>query len=224
MQQSPHRGESFFRPGTLIAAATSSSNSGPGGQPDRSATAVFRSPAESACDSPGGRAYGPADRYGQRRFAAGPGVRSTRRRIGDGPNRLPPVKTPESDSALAAPQKQLPYQSTKAPPEKNESLPTNDLRQERFFIRSRPPADDTAPQRLFRLRRSLLPGSGCRQNNPTVDSQWAPKSDTGRNIRPEQTAGASPRPHSRSSAAAGSFLPPHARQGRQIRRDMRSGR
>lgn len=117
MQQSPHRGESFFRPATLIAAATSSSNSGPGGQPDRSATAVFRSPAESACDSPGGRAYGPAGRYGQRRFAAGPGVRSTRRRIG-GPNRLPPVKTPESDSARAAPQKQLPAPEHKSTPKK----------------------------------------------------------------------------------------------------------
>lgn len=46
MQQSPHRGESFFRPATLIAAATSSGNSGPGGQPDRSATAVLRNSSE----------------------------------------------------------------------------------------------------------------------------------------------------------------------------------
>ena len=103
MQQSPHRGESFFRPRTLVAAAAPSGNSGPDGQPDRSATTVFRSPAESACDSPGGQAYGLAG-HGQRRFAAGSGVRSTRRRIG-GPNRLPPVKTPESDSARAAPRK-----------------------------------------------------------------------------------------------------------------------
>lgn len=223
MQQSPHRGESFFRPGTLVAAAAPSGNSGPDGQPDRSATAVLRNssedppataPAAGPTDWPadtdkGDLRPGPAYEARAGESAARTGSRPSRR-----PNPIPPARPRKSSS---------PHPSTKAPL-KNESLPTNDLRQERFFIRSRPPADDTAPQRLFRLRRSLLPGSGCRQNNPTADSQRAPKSHTGRNIRSEQTAGASPRPHSRSSAAAGSFLPPHARQGRQIRRDMRSGR
>lgn len=223
MQQSPHRGESFFRPGTLVAAAAPSGNSGPDGQPDRSATAVLRNssedppataPAARPTDWPatdkGDLQPGPAYEARAGESAARTGCRPSRR-----PNPIPPVRPRKSNS---------PHPSTKAPPEKtNRSRRTISVKSD-FFIRSRPPADDTAPQRLFRLRRSLLPGSGCRQNNPTADSQRAPKSDTGRNIRPEQTAGASPRPHSRSSAAAGSFLPPHARQGRQIRRDMRSGR